>query len=102
MFYNKLINIYTKAEPSIDEYGIVHEGELELVDTLYADVQPMDKLMAQKDYGINIDISWRIFSPLNQYIIDGAYIEYKNKMYKILNLMEWDDYIEFLVGVIDD
>ena len=102
MFYNKLINIYTKAEPSIDEYGVVHEGELELVDTLYVDVQPIDKLRVQKEYGIDISISWRIFSPLNQYIIDGAYIQYKDKMYKILNLMEWDDYIEFLVGGIDD
>ena len=102
MFYNKLINIYTKAEPSIDEYGIVHEGELELVDTLYVDVQPIDKLRVQKEYGIDISVSWRIFSPLNQYIIDGAYIQYKDKMYKILNLMEWDDYIEFLVGGIDD
>jgi hypothetical protein len=102
MFYNKLINIYTKAEPSIDEYGVVHEGELELVDTLYVDVQPIDKLRVQKEYGIDISVSWRIFSPLNQYIIDGAYIQYKDKMYKILNLMEWDDYIEFLVGGIDD
>ena len=102
MFYNKLINIYTKAEPSIDEYGVVHEGELELVDTLYVDVQPIDKLRVQKEYGIDISISWRIFSPLNQYIIDGSYIQYKDKMYKILNLMEWDDYIEFLVGGIDD
>jgi hypothetical protein len=102
MFYNKLINIYTKAEPSIDEYGVVHEGELEPVDTLLVDVQPINKLMAQKEYGIDINISWRIFSPLNQYIIDGAYIQYKDKMYKILNLMEWDDYIEFLVGGIDD
>ena len=102
MFYNKLINIYTKAEPSVDEYGVVHEGELELVDTLYVDVQPIDKLRVQKEYGIDISVSWRIFSPLNQYIIDGAYIQYKDKMYKILNLMEWDDYIEFLVGGIDD
>ena len=102
MFYTKTINIYVDSQPSIDEYGIVHKGELTLVDTLLVDVQPIDRLRSQKEYGVDINISWRIFSPLNQYIIDGAYVEYKGKMYKILNAIEWDDYIEFLIGDLDD
>jgi hypothetical protein len=102
MFYNKTINIYIDTEPFTDEYGIVHKGALEHVDTLLVDVQPIDKLRSQKEFGIDISVSWRIFSPLNQYIIDGAYIEFKGKMYKILSVMEWDDYIEFLVGDIND
>lgn len=102
MFYNKTINIYIDSQPSVDEYGIVHKGELTLVDTLLADVQPINKLRSQKEYGIDIDISWRIFSPLNQYIIDGSYVEYKGKMHKILNVIEWDDYLEFLIGVLND
>ena len=102
MFYTKTINIYVDAQPSVDEYGIVHKGELELVDTLLVDVQPINKLRSQKEYGIDIDISWRIFSPLNQYIVDGAYVEYKGKMYKILSVIEWDDYLVFLVGDLND
>lgn len=102
MFYNKTIKIYIENEPFTDEYGIVHKGGLEHVDTLIVDVQPIDKLRSQKEFGIDIDISWRIFSPLNPYIIDGAYIEYKGSIHKILTVMEWDDYIEFLVGGIDD
>lgn len=102
MFYNKTINIYVNSQPSVDDYGIVHKGELELVDTLLVDVQPIDKLRSQKEYGVDINVSWRIFSPLNQYIIDGAYVEYKGKMYKILNVIEWDDYIEFLIGDLND
>lgn len=102
MFYTKTINIYVDPQPSVDEYGIVRKGELELVDTLYTDVQPIDRLRSQKEYGIDVNISWRIFSPLNQYIIDGAYVEYKGKMYKVLNVIEWDDYLEFLVGDLND
>ena len=102
MFYNKTINIYIDSEPFVDDYGIVHKGELELVDTLLVDVQPIDRLKSQKEYGIDTKISWRIFSPLNQHIIDGAYVEYKGKMYRVLNVIEWDDYIEFLVGDLND
>ena len=102
MFYNKTIDIYIASQPSVDDYGIAHRGELELADTLLVDVQPIDKLQIQKEYGIDNDISWRIFSPLNPYILDGAYVEYKGKMYKILNVIEWDDYIEFLVGGLND
>lgn len=102
MFYNKTINIYIDSEPFVDDYGIVHKGELELVDTLLVDVQPIDRLKSQKEYGIDTKVSWRIFSPLNQHIIDGAYVEYKGKMYRVLNVIEWDDYIEFLVGDLND
>jgi hypothetical protein len=103
MFYNKCINIYIEAEPVTDEYGIVRRGELELVDTLMVDVQPISKKIAQEEYGIETGVSWRIFSPLNIYILQGAYVEYRGVMYKILDgLLEWDDYIEFLVGDIDD
>jgi hypothetical protein len=102
VFYNKTINIYIDSEPFVDDYGIVHKGELELVDILLVDVQPIDRLKSQKEYGIDTKISWRIFSPLNQHIIDGAYVEYKGKMYRVLNVIEWDDYIEFLVGDLND
>lgn len=102
MFYNKTINIYIDSEPFVDDYGIVHKGKLELVDTLLVDVQPIDRLKSQKEYGIDTKVSWRIFSPLNQHIIDGAYVEYKGKMYRVLNVIEWDDYIEFLVGDLND
>ena len=102
MFYNKTINIYVDTEPFTDEYGIVHKGELEHVETLIVDVQPVNKLKSQKEYGIEVSLIWRIFSPLNQYIIDGAYVEYKGRMHKILSVIEWDDYVEFLVGNLND
>lgn len=56
MFYNKTINIYVDPEPIIDVYGIARKGELELVDTLLADVQPVNKLLIQKEFGIDGDI----------------------------------------------
>lgn len=102
MFYNKTINIYIESEPSVDEYGIAHKGELKLVDTLLVDVQPVNKLLIQKEFGIDKNIKYRIFSELNEYILDGSYVEYKGSMYRVLEIIEWDDYIEFFVGNLND
>ena len=102
MFYNKTINIYIDSEPSVDMYGIVRNGELELVDTLLVDVQPVNKLLTQKDFGIDVDVKYRIFSELNEHILDGSYVEYKGSMYRVLSIIEWDDYVEFFVGNLND
>lgn len=102
MFYNKEIKILTESEPSVDMYGIVRNGELKEVDTLLVDVQPVNKLLIQKDYGINEDVKYRIFSELNEHILDGSYVEYKGSMYRVLSVIEWDDYVEFFVGNLND
>ena len=102
MFYNKEIKIFAESEPSVDVFGIVRKGEFQEVDTLLVDVQPVNKLLIQKDYGINEDVKYRIFSELNEHILDGSYIEYKGSMYKVLSIIEWDDYVEFFVGNLND
>ena len=102
MFYNKEIKIFTESEPSVDVYGIVRKGELQEVDTLLVDVQPVNKLLNQEDYGIDGNIKYRIFSELNEHILDGSYIEYKGSMYRVLSIIEWDDYVEFFVGNLND
>jgi hypothetical protein len=102
VFYNKEIKIYVESEPSVDMYGIARRGELEEVDTLLVDVQPVNKLLVQKEFGIDADVKYRIFSELNEHILDGAYIEYKGSMYRVLNIIEWDDYVEFFVGNLND
>lgn len=102
MFYTKTINIYVDAQPLIDPLGIVINGEFELVDTLKVDVQPVSKLLIRKEYGIDEDVTYRIFAPLNPHISNGSYVEYNGVMYKIMNMMEWDDFIEFFIGKLDD
>ena len=73
-----------------------------LVDTLLVDVQPVNKLLDQEDYGIDGDIKYRIFSDLNEHILDGSYVEYRGSMYRVLSIIEWDDYVEFFVGNLND
>lgn len=102
MFYNKTIKIYIDPEPTIDVYGIARKGELQEVETLLADVQPVNKLLIQKEFGIDGDIKYRIFSELNEHILDGSYVEYKGSMYRVLSIIEWDDYVEFFVGNLND
>ena len=65
MFYNKEIKIYVESEPSVDMYGIARRGELEEVDTLLVDVQPVNKLLVQKEFGIDADVKYRLFSTNN-------------------------------------
>ena len=102
MFYNKEIKIFAESEPSVDVYGIVRRGELEEVDTLLVDVQPVNKLLVQKEFGIDADVKYRIFSELNEHILDGSYVEYRGSMYRVLSIIEWDDYVEFFVGNLND
>ena len=102
MFYNKTIRVYIDAQPSVDAYGIARIGELNYVGTLLADVQPVNKILDQEVFGINGNVKYRIFSELNEYILDGSYVEYKDRMYRVLSVIEWDDYVEFFVGNLND
>ena len=102
MFYTETINIYIESESSVDEYGIVQKGEPVLVDTLLVDVQPVNKAKVQKDYGLNEDVSYVIYSAPNAHITTDSKIEYKGDMYKILTLEEWNSFYEFLIGKIND
>lgn len=101
MFYTKTIEIY-KKNMIIDEYGIVKQGEMSLLDIIKADVQPVGIQMNPTEYGISKDVKYMIFSPLNKNLSEESYIGYEGQVYKIIRMEKWDDFIEFLVGKIDD
>jgi hypothetical protein len=103
MFYTKAIDIYIDSGNSAtDDYGIVSKGKMFKVATIKVDVQPVSKQRVQKEYGIDANGTYNIFAPLNKHLTESAYIRYEGQMYKILNIEIWDDFIELLVGRMDD
>ena len=101
MFYTKQIGIYTQSAGSKDEFGIWHEGSLYISKSIDCDVQPITKEIAFKRFGITEDVKYRMFCELIEGVETGVIVQYKDKPYRIVSLMEWDDYISFIVGDYD-
>ena len=101
MFYDKQIDIYIQSGTTIDEYGIVTDNnDYSLINSLYVDIQPVDMALMRKDYGINTNISIRVYAPYNSQLVEdklNIIIKHNNKAYKIYSLISWDDYIEMLL-----
>ena len=101
MFYNKEISIIEETEGYVDDYGIWHDGEMEVVDTIDCDVQPANAKQIYDDFGYQGVARFRVFADLNDHINLGAIIQYKGKNYKVIRLNSWDDYMDFIVDDVD-
>lgn len=58
-----------------------------------ADVQPYSKSITYED-GFQIDITKRMFCDRDASITQESYLEIENKKYKVMEIKEWDDYLE--------
>jgi len=81
MFNDTLVKIY--SSPDSASY----------IKSIYADFQPYTKNLSFED-GFQIDITNRLFCDTDSSIDKNSYIEVNNKKYKVIELKEWDDYIE--------
>jgi len=98
-FYNKTIEIYgCIEEDTIDDAGIVTEATPTLLKTIDVDIQPYSSELLYKNYGYQIDCTYRIFSPLDDAIALGNIIEYRSNRYKINKVISWDDYCEVFIN----
>jgi len=98
MFYTKQIGIYTQSLGYKDEYAIWHDGELTITETIDCDLQPITKELAFKIFGIDENVKYRVFCGLFDNIKIGTIIQYIDKKYRVISLLEWDDYKDFIVG----
>lgn len=101
MFYNKKINIYAYTGYE-DEHGIDREGykKIEFEEPIIVDIQPLSGDKVEKTYGYNLDVTKQMFCDYNDYILEDSIIEYKNKFYKIIKIIEWDDYLQIALSEI--
>ena len=98
MFYDKEIKLYKKGDKTKNAIGQLVGSDPIYIKTVDADVQPISTAEVKKDYGWDIDVSFQCFYDLDDNIKIGNLIEYKNVMYEIKKIIEWDDYVHFFIG----
>lgn len=77
-----------------------YEDKVEILDAyfnksaeFYADVQPYDKSILFED-NHEIQITKRAFCEINPQVNPDSYIRYNSKLYKIMKIKTWSNYIE--------
>ena len=100
MFYSSVIGIVTKTEGQTDEFGFWQPGQLTVSKTISADVQPITREIASRDFGYDENVEYRIFSNPYPFKI-GDLIEYEDKKYKVVKLLKWETYTDMLVDAHD-
>ncbi len=101
MFYDTKIDILYTGNGYKDEYGIWHDGELVSIKNIDCDIQPITKEISMKVFGISENVKYRIFCNVVDSIDIGTIIQYNNKLYRVISLLEWD-YFDFIVGDYDE
>nr|DAJ70587.1 MAG TPA: hypothetical protein [Caudoviricetes sp.] len=70
------------------------DGSLKHIVNIDADVQPFDKTMQFED-NIEIEITQRAFCGIIPQIDDKSYLIINGKLYKIMKIKPYSDYLEF-------
>ncbi|GAB6180357.1 hypothetical protein JCM14036_16760 [Desulfotomaculum defluvii] len=63
------------------------------LNVINADVQPYSKSITFED-GFQIDITKRMFCDRDASVTQESYLEIENKKFKVMEIKEWDDYLE--------
>lgn len=98
MFYDKLVEIWTKGNPVDLGGGITTPGELELTKQIKVDIQPYSSAEAQMDYGLDVLTTHAMFSPVMELNIGNDVIRYMGDDYEITESIVWDDYMEVMLN----
>lgn len=96
MFYDKEISILGNTG-YLDDNGLWVEEDDEVVKTIQADVQPYSNKMAYIDYAFDKDVKYRVFCDVEPLLKLGTQVSYKNDIYYIVEIKDWDDYLILLL-----
>lgn len=102
MFRDKRIEILNRTDGHKDKYGIWHQGQLETVDSMLVTLQPITRKIVKRDFGLDIDVEYRVICDVNTNICDGSIIRYNNKLFKIEKLLPWESHYDFIIGDYDE
>lgn len=94
-FYNKVI-IPLNESPGELKHGSYVPGGYVQKESILCDVQPSTKELVYKEYGFYVDCSKRVFCDKCD-LKEGNLIKYDNDVYKIVKLIEWDDYFDIFM-----
>lgn len=93
MFYTKEVKVY-RLEATENEWGEIVEEQYMYVKDLTVDVQPYSREKLQENYGYKLDTTKRMFCDLDDDLQEDTIIKYRGSLYKIVNIVEWDDYLD--------
>lgn len=96
MFYDKEIDILGDTG-YLDENGLWVEGANEIVKTIECDVQPYSGKLAYIDYAYDKDVKYRVFVDPDKLLQLGTQVKYKNNIYYIVEIKDWDNYYILLL-----
>jgi hypothetical protein len=97
MFYNKLLYVFNMGEGYEDEDHIHHDGTWKYTKNIVGDVQPYSAELAKREYGFEVQTTKRVFYDQDDDIKEGTVIVYKNTVYEVKKIAEWDDYIDIMI-----
>lgn len=92
MFYDKEINIYTYG--SLDDDNGIKRSKWSKKNNkpIECDVQPYSAEKLKKDYGYDLECTYRIYCDKDITILESDVILYNAETYKIQKIISWDDY----------
>lgn len=102
MFRDKEIDILEDTS-YMDEYGLQVEGEVKVIKTIRASVQPYNKELAYRDYSFAEDVKYRVFCKPEQSIKLGTPIAYQEQfkdektILRVVKIAQWSRHWEVLL-----
>ena len=77
------------------ECSVLDKDKTKLLD-IWVDLQPYEKTLQYED-DIEVEITARAFCDKFSEITNYGYFQIRDKVYKIINIKEWSDYMECLL-----
>lgn len=92
MFYKYDVRVLDVSEGEIVD-GIYKEPVEVEMGALKVDMQPLNNELAYREYGYEGDVEYKMYSPINKYIKINNLIKFRDVLYRIVKVIEWDDYM---------
>lgn len=90
MFYNKQVKLY-QLQSKDNEWGVKEEDKYKYVKTILVDIQPYSQEKLKEEYGYDLKTTKRMFCDMDIDLTESTIIIYKDKPYKIVKIIGWDD-----------
>lgn len=96
MFYDKEISII-ENDGHLDNNGLWVEGLSNVIKTINCDVQPYSQKLNYSDFRYDKDAKYKVFCDIEPLIKLGTQVSYKDNIYYVVEIVDWDDYLILLL-----
>ncbi|EHQ90171.1 hypothetical protein [Desulfosporosinus youngiae] len=98
MFYNHTLYLLNVNPGELDDYGIYHEGQEQVLKSFPCDIQPYSSELLYREYGYQEQVTKRVFCDLDSDIKNGKIVrDGSGQKYMIKKIIPWDDYMDVML-----